>query len=179
MRNIIAALIAATVLSGCQSWTERLAEYDEVYRLKPGDVLVLDTEITFPEGHARVKMQGDGVVGTGGVVEYHPYCEIEVSTVSDGHFKLLPDRFVVWKFAQQILPWNLTGTPLVVAAQDDSHSQITYVSDIWLRSTTQPEVIKMSCRHVVEPQDRDFVTFAQMQDATRGVLHFERQGSAQ
>ncbi|MCB1737711.1 MAG: hypothetical protein KDI42_06270 [Gammaproteobacteria bacterium] len=179
MRNIIVTLIAATVLSGCQSWTERLAEYDEVYSLKPGDVLVLDTGITFPEGHARVKMQGDGMVGTGGVDEYHPYCELEVTTVSDGHFRLNPDRFMVWKFSRQIMPWNFTGTPRVIAANDhDSHSQITYVSDVWVRSTTQPEVIKLSCRHVVEPEDRDFVTFAQMQEAIQGVLHFERQGSA-
>ncbi|MCB1735499.1 MAG: hypothetical protein H6981_06635 [Gammaproteobacteria bacterium] len=176
MRKLITAAIASTLLAGCQSWSERIAEYDEIYSLKAGDHLVLETEILYPEGHARVKMQGYGVQGTRGINEYYPYCELEVTTVSDGQFRLHPDRFEVSSFSRRILPWNLTGTPLVVASNDpDSHSQITYVSDIGLRSDTQPEVIKLSCRHVVEPDQRDFVTFAQMQEATQGVLRFERE----
>lgn len=95
-------LVLGAMLGGCAGFDAHFAEYDKEYRLQPGDVLVLETELAFPKDHARVKMQGDGPVG--GVDEYHPYCEMEVTVVSDGGFKLLPDRFAVWKFSEQILP---------------------------------------------------------------------------
>ncbi|MCP5142662.1 MAG: hypothetical protein H6926_05195 [Chromatiales bacterium] len=166
-------LVLGAMLGGCAGFDAHFAEYDKEYRLQPGDVLVLETELAFPKDHARVKMQGDGPVG--GVDEYHPYCEMEVTVVSDGGFKLLPDRFAVWKFSEQILPWNIVSVPMHVASgEPDSHSQITYISDIWLRSANQPEALKMSCRHVVEPQDRRHVTVAEMREALQGVFRIER-----
>ena len=83
MRNIIAALIAATVLSGCQSWTERLAEYDEVYSLKPGDVLPLNIN-----EHADLPLEVGGQIkflGRPGTVGIHKAFRIskEVSQIED------------------------------------------------------------------------------------------------
>lgn len=167
-------LVLGAMLGGCAGFDAHFAEYDRQYRLRPGDVLVLETELAFPKDHARVKMQGDGPVG--GVDEYHPYCEMEVTVVSDGSFKLLPDRFEVTRFSERISDTNIASIPLRVAATDDSGglSQLTFISEMWLKSTSQPEARLLNCRHVVEPQSARSVTVVEMREALQGVFRIER-----
>lgn len=187
MLKSIGILPFIVMLSACSSWQENQRLYDNEYLLAVGSQMELMVPIQYRNGHARVFLQqqlqnvdnqgigfssGYQFNGANGINEYEPYCELEVNVVSDGTFKLVPGLFEIVKVTQRVYPWNVVGLPVQVASTDDSGSvsQLTFATDFWLVSKENPDVRKMSCRHVMDQEPTRFVTIKEIWMALEGIF---------
>lgn len=194
---LVLGLIANAILvSGCSVLQQNNEDFARMYLPQVGQTLTLQVAVPYPHGQARVFLQqqlepiatiqdsgvlkfASGAALSGrGVNEYEPYCELEVGTVSDGHYRLMPDVFGITRVEQTVSDMNVVGLDsprpvyLAQSVDDGGLSQITYITDIWLNSVAQPEIYKMSCRQVMDPPDGTWVSLAEMQAATADILRF-------
>jgi len=105
--------------------------------------LRLTRELKIAPGRARAFFQ-DGVQ-SGGKDRYRPYCEFEISTVSERPQWVRPDTFTIRRVERRTVTDEDTGMPLffptVFGSQD-----IFYETHLWLDSRRQPGVRKLVCR---------------------------------
>jgi hypothetical protein len=107
----VAAGLAA-VLSACAT-TASGPYADLAYqRVTPGSTLTLNVPLRIPANRAHADIQA---VGSG---EMDPYCEIEISTVSESPQGVEPDVFEIWRVGRSISPssdWGM-AEPVQLAA---------------------------------------------------------------
>jgi hypothetical protein len=130
-------------------------------RVQPGSRLTLNEPLQIPAGQAHVDLQA---VGSG---EMDPYCVFEVSTLSESPQTVEPDTFEIYEVGRSISPsnyWGMQGPVMLagvgigigigtgygyggwLAGPDSAPTQLFYKTRLWLRSVTQPNVMKMTCQ---------------------------------
>ena len=152
MYKLITTILSGVLLASCGSQiTRSYQQGDSGYRVMLHKALVIEPY------QARVFIQ-DGTFFSGGLDEYRPHCGFEVRHLSDQSQTIQPDQFVVSR-VQNLIEEVVMLQPVQVAAlgettigfQDYSPSDIFRGYHFWLRSGTQPDVIRMTCRGALAP----------------------------
>lgn len=150
----------AFVLTACQSGpVPRYASS----RIATVEIL---TPVTIPPGRARAVFQDGRAVD--GAYPYDPYCELEISTVSEQPQQVQKDLLVVTRAGTAVLSDPVARLPLAGPFVDlECGDKIYYETTYWLASDRQPGVRKLSCLQAFNAcwgeghhQDRDSIKHA-------------------
>ncbi len=82
-------------------------------RVTPGSTLTLHTPLRIPANQAHADIQA---VGSG---EMDPYCELEISTVSESPQTVEPDVFEIWRVGRSVSPssdWGMGSAVQLASA---------------------------------------------------------------
>lgn len=152
MKIVIAAVVSALVLAGCQGSSSAFVRgetgVDKFVQLE-GAGIVLNQALSVAPGKARVFVQ-NGLVSAG-FNSYKTHCAFEITSVRHDGVSINPDTFVISKVQRQVQP--------VVSARPVQVAGLTLFSGLggggaqsyydgyhfWLTSANQPEVRRMSC----------------------------------
>lgn len=143
MKTILIGLIGLA-LAGCQG--EILKQYQSG---DTGKQLTLLKTLEVPPEKTRVFLQ-DGKVLSGRPNEYDPHCNFEVRYLSTEAQTIQPDTFVIATI-QAVVEEVVLAEPLRLASSggsgfDSSPSYIFRGYHFWLKSESQPDVLRMTCR---------------------------------
>lgn len=177
MRTIVAGVLSAVLLAGCQQSSTVRDPASGGFRQLQGGELVLRQALTVPPGRARVFLQdgSDGAVA-GRFDQYRPHCALEIDRVDHAGLTIEPGRFLITR-VQHSLVEVVQAEPVQVAARNlafgiygRSSSAYHEGYHLWLASQRQPSVRRLSCYGVyAEPPDLAPPTLAEIRWAIGGV----------
>lgn len=145
MRLLLAVTIV--LLTACQSWHEP-SENSPYYAIPVGSRLILNQPITISADNASVYIQRGQIVPYHRRDLYYANCKFEVNTVKQVSQTIKPDEFVVHRVSQYIEVGRFFAPGTMLAGQGgDSGSVMNKLYDriIYLESSKQPDVLRISC----------------------------------
>jgi hypothetical protein len=143
------------LLAGCQT----VATNDPAtinFRIPPGSKLVLNRELTIPEGVAHIMVQ-HGEVGPA-ANEFDVNCRFEVRDL--GPRVIQPDRFLITRWGSQREWINQPNT-------------MRFYKVFNLKSERQTDILPMICQYWSYPLSGRPVTIREVQEALGGYFTFE------
>lgn len=146
MRFVLLA-VSIALLGACQTHVAP-SEDSPYYAVPVGSRLVLNRPLTIPPNGASVYIQYGQIVSFNTRDAYYPHCRFELSTLGPGPQTVEPDEFVVHKVRQEIIVSRAFTRPGLLLAQgggDDGPDSKMYSRILYLRSATQPEVLRIAC----------------------------------
>ena len=154
----LAAMLFIVFLTACQSAVER-DESSPFYLPPPGSKLILNREITIPADALKIYLQDGRLVYAAN--EYYPFCKFELRDLKETPQSVKPDEFEIYRTSRQTGVFaRIDQHRLIVSAHMITHagargdgppSPIVYGIRMELRSTRQPEVFRLSCGHLQDP----------------------------
>lgn len=172
--RLLPVCLLSTLLAACESMMAYHSKpFDE---LAPGSVLVLTQELVIPSGLAAVYLQDGVVVPENNVRVRQPHCKFEVNTISEITQTVKPDEFSISRFFID-RDYVLTGIRhyASVGGGDGDGGPIAeiYTVQMFLSSSQQPDVLRISCLHWEDPHDGQYLTFNQVQQAVGSIIQFK------
>jgi len=172
-------LATALLLSACQTSYEG-NENSPYYRVPVGSKLILRQEVTIPPHLAGIYLQDGQIKPLSQVNQYYPHCKFEVWKLRDVPQAVKPDEFTIIKATQEIthsvsagnirLADVSIGIGVHMSSDEDGASMETYVTRLNLRSSTQPDVFRLSCGQWAYPATGQHVTISEMRKALGDVF---------
>ena len=164
MRYINIILICLILLPACAVTVG--TRFDSGYDPElTGAKLILPKPLTIHADRASIYIQHGNIV-TSGIDKYAPHCKFEVNTIKPTDQTIRPDTFIIHTikrdelyvqshaFYYASLDWaNAGGSP----------TAIDYVTEMYLRSSLQPDVLRLTCGHWEDPHDAKHLTAEQIQ----------------
>ena len=144
MRLILA--ISLVFLTACQSW-HNASEISPFYPIPVGSRLILKQPLSIPADQVSVYIQRGKIVPYNGRDTYYANCKFELYTLKPAAQTVDPDEFTVSKVAQYIR-LNQQYEPGQRYAQLGGKGDISsklYAWMIYLQSSRQPDVLRMTC----------------------------------
>ncbi len=153
--RLLAVSFLAVLLVACAT-AER--GYGPRYIVATGSKWILEKEIEIPS-HSRTVYIQDGKTKTFfNIDRYQPNCYLEVKTLSDVPRRIHPDEFTVYGVKlNEYYPMGPTPTRvahLVIMAGDSEDGDAgyhTYATEMYLRSASQPDVVRLVCQIWQDP----------------------------
>lgn len=174
MKSLFALLLMISLL-GCAQTRDYPPE-SPYYAYPGGARLTLDKPIEIPPEAATARLQYGGLVARNGVREEDPYCIFEIDTVKAEAQRIAPDSLTitgiqrrVQTFAGMPAAFYAYAVPFAYAgpgafgferrhphragfqrigfSDDDSPSQIYFITEFRLRSERQPDIRALTCMH--------------------------------
>lgn len=135
-----------------------------------GSVLELHQPLTIPAGRSNIHFQDNGLRGTGGGInQYAPNCRLVLRARAEVPRQVQPDRFTIRR-VQHHVEGLLAGLGAGVMLFDgNGSSHATYITDFYLHSEHQPEVVRLSCQQWQDPAYDRFPSHVTL-DEVRGAL---------
>ncbi len=160
MKKILAIFLATLFLSACQSTYVR-------HSLPMDSIFHLNHEIRFHPSQVAIYLQHGQIVPANSIDDYSPNCTLEVKHKLAHSQTFHPDQFRIDKVRYEIAANNLS-TPLVThsLAFGGQTRYPEYITDIYLHSADQPNIYKLTCQHLEEPENARHLTLEEIQ----GVL---------
>ena len=135
---IIGLVPALLVVSACGTWTGSGYVPDRIGRVE------IVQPVTIPANRARATFQGGRQVSGG--YPYNPYCELEISTVSEQPQRVETDVFVVTRSGSALISDADARLPIAGPFVNVTCGDlIFYEVEHWLASDRQPGVRKIRC----------------------------------
>ena len=150
--SLIVALTLA--LAACASQMHNVDS--NYYSIPSGSKLVLHQDLNIPAGKAPVNIQGGG--SAAGLNNFNVGCEIEVRKLGPGVVKA--DTFTITR-AESSQEWI------------NRPSTMRFYRTMYLKSDTQPGVMKMVCQYWDYPLHGKDISVAEMREALGNVVSFE------
>lgn len=152
-------------LTGCSS-TPVTDESSTSYVLPVGSILQLHQSIPIEPHRARAFIQYGRITHEKLINRYYPYCEFEISTLSDAIQTVQPDRFEVYKVIDDE---HHVNRYFMTARRDysfnDGPTILGFASEYFLRSEQQPQVRKLICLHWDEPAYGEYLSLTEIRKA--------------
>ncbi len=170
------AIAAVVFLAGC---AHSPGDY-----LDDGSVVTLNRAVTVPRNQVAASIRG-GFIGS--QFDYEGQCRLELYTISREKRVIEPDEFTVEKTNWAREYFGLFH-PLNSYAQirvGEGPNLYWYITYIYLRSSEQPDVYRLRCRHLQQNEyDPKYLTIEQLQTIVGDVMTLGRdtlttQGSQQ
>jgi len=161
--------------SGCQ--TNPSAQ--PPYAIAPGSRVVLHQSLAITPQATHVTLQHGRVAGDA-ASRFDPRCRFTITRLSDEPQHLLPEAFVVERITQYRRPFGMGGRQpgaLRVAGFGwsglfDPGRELDYVTDMKLRSETQPDIRRLICLITDDPLGR-FLTLSQIRETLGEIASIE------
>lgn len=144
MRLILA--IPLVFLTACQGW-HNSSETSPLYPVPVGSRLILKQPLSIPADQVSVYIQRGKIVPYNGRDTYYANCKFELYTLESVARTVDPDEFTVSKVAQYIR-LNQGYEPGRMYAQLGGKGDVSsklYARIIYLQSSRQPDVLRMTC----------------------------------
>ena len=151
-------LLAMPLLAGCEALLA--SKYDmnsPFYKIPDGSQLVLHRTLNIPAEREHVVIQS-GRSGAGGANQYAVNCEFYVRTLGPGAVQ--PDTFTITR-AENTQEWV------------NQPSIMRFYRVLYLRSATQPDVLKLVCQDWDGPLLGRKVSIPEMRAALGDVITLE------
>ena len=147
-------LVLTAVLVACAQQMNNVNS--NYYSIPSGSKLVLRQDLNIPAGKAHVNIQGGG--SAAGLNNFNVGCEIEVRKLGPGVVKA--DTFTITR-AESSQEWI------------NRPSTMRFYRTMYLKSDTQPGVMKMVCQYWDYPLHGKDISVAEMREALGNVASFE------
>jgi hypothetical protein len=183
MKTLI-LLFVVVLLTACQTITV-MDVNSAYYTVATGSRLVLRRELSILPHTAGVSLQYGKVMDGKLVDVYYPNCRLEVRTITETAQTIQPDTFVISKVVEdtevvQTKPITLAVTETganfyagVGMRNNGGPSSEIYITEFWLSSKSQPDVLRMTCQHWEDPHDGNHVTIDQIRSTLGKVFILE------
>ncbi|GAB4513681.1 MAG: hypothetical protein Tsb0026_18570 [Sulfuricaulis sp.] len=176
----VGILIAAMLLTSCQTTAYEGNENSPFYLVPTGSILTLTRSLTIPANQVAVFLQDGEVVRSDRVDQYYPHCKFELQHRRDTAQTVQADSFEITKVVQEIghsvaldgvqLAGVSIGIGIHVGSKSDGASLQTYSIRMTLRSVRQPEVFRLSCGQAALPHEGQHVSINEMRKTLGGVF---------
>jgi len=161
-------LLAGLLLGACQS-SPVDPETSLTYNIPSGSTVTLHARISIPAGSATIYIQGGEVKPFRDIRRYHAHCSLEVKTLHDSVQVIKPDVFTIHRSyfneysAAPATPFLHTRR----IAQDDSDGGMLIQMQrvMYLRSTQQPDVFRLTCLQWAYTPDYEHLSVAEVRQA--------------
>jgi hypothetical protein len=150
MPRRLTLIAAALLVTACQQAAIR-DENSPRMRITTGSTITLHEALTVPAGHARVFLQNGKVVAKTRLNQYHPHCNFEVRSVSNGALRIEPDVFTVTAVTEDEVEVVSRMQPLRLAAWrytgggESTFTMLIRLVEHRLDSPRQPQVMRLTC----------------------------------
>lgn len=160
-------LLVLLFIAACQG--PQVRDQNSPYYIPPvGSKLALNQTITIPAHTASVFIQGGRVApdrAFNPVNQYYTNCKFEVRDVKDVPQTVLPDEFTVER-VRQIQTTVALAFPLLAdaggGAEDGGPAMQRWGIEFYLNSAKQPDVLRLTCQHVVHGYEGRNPTFSEI-----------------
>ena len=176
-----AAMLFVVFLTGCQSAEERWDESSPFYLPPPDSKLILHLEITIPADALKIYLQDGRLVYAAN--EYYPFCKFELRDLKETPQVVKPDEFEIYRTSRQTGVFAridkhrlIAGVGIIthfgaIDINDGKPSPIIYGVQMELRSARQPEVFRLTCGHLQDPNmEARYLSIEQMRAALGTVF---------
>lgn len=161
MRNYL-LIVLALLLTGCQPAVYPIDS--PYYRIPLGSILVLNRDLTIPPHQARVIIQYGQVVSRKERDQYYPYCEFEILTLSESPQVIHPDRFSIQRLNKHMETSRQAVMYASLSLLGRDNPLVAYNTKMYLSSSVQPDVYRMSCMYWTDDAMDDHLTLQQIRD---------------
>ncbi|WP_018232498.1 hypothetical protein [Thioalkalivibrio thiocyanodenitrificans] len=180
MKRIIGITLTAGILGACAPLTMEQWASSRAH-IPVGATVMVNEALPIRSGHTRVFMQDGRVVPKGGVNMYHPHCNFEVNTLSDGSARIEPGRFLVTRHRQGHVEVVQERGPMRVASlvqvsddDDGSAPPISRLVHYELQSDDQTDVRRLTCHGgFADDWEAQYPTLAEMHTVLGGLVSWE------
>ena len=153
MKPSLLVLLALT-LTACQS-TAPLPVSSPYYLIPVGSRLVLQQPIEIAPTSATVRLQFGKIVSRFNSQDFEPLCVFESRIVGETAQIIEPDSFEIIRVRRDYNTLSAQAAPrtglIKVFADSGGGSRLYYKTELFLRSTKQPQILVMTCQHAWEP----------------------------
>jgi hypothetical protein len=164
-----AVLILA--LFGCQTAPVNLHRQVPVHSM-----IHLNTELTFHPGVVGLYIQDGQIVKPNSIDSYRPHCSIELDTKAHRVTRIQPDSFIVYRVRYEENNASLGMPSSILSVAINSANGISwelYSTVLYLKSERQPQIYRMVCEHLDDPQDPKHVSIEQIKHTLGELMHLE------
>lgn len=145
MARPVLILCACVVLGACQTADDGA----QARHIPAGSALELHQTLSIPPDRVSVRIQ-DGKLQDS-VDQYRPNCKFEIRTMASVQRAVRPDRFEIQRvrrFAEGVLAGLTTAG---IGLFGDGPSYTPYITELYLHSDRQRDVLRLSCQHWQDP----------------------------
>jgi hypothetical protein len=165
------------LLNACQSIANQRAQYERVYGVPVGSKAMLNQDLQVPAHKARVYIQGGRAIAFSELNQYYPHCIVEMSVPKNIPQVISVDIFDIYKVVRSVDMTAGAGgvvfAALALNGGDDGPSPQFYGTEMFLKSKTQPDVVKLTCGHMEDPTIAEYLTVTEIKNALGGVFTLE------
>jgi hypothetical protein len=143
-------------LTGCESLIETDVN-SSFYKVPSGSTLILHRDVAIPANRLKIYVQ-DGSLGYG-VNQYYPFCKFELRQAKKQSQFIAPDQFIVTRtrrIVDYFVGLDFERQPFFASidlqnSANGKPSPKVYGTQMELRSTMQPQVFRLTCGHLQDP----------------------------
>lgn len=163
LRSLLAGLILSLTACSMAPITDETSPF---YSLPVGSSLELHQSLDIQPNHARTFIQYGKVIKEKAIDRYYPYCEFEISTLSDDIQTIMPDVFEIYKVndnEHEVSRYFMYAS--LFLTQDDGPLILGYATEYSLRSEQQPQVHKLICLYWDDPNTGKYLSLTDIKQA--------------
>lgn len=184
MRKPLLFLCAVVgMLAGC-AWQNNPSPDSPYFTVPTGSVLELTRPLTIPADRVSIHIQNGEVSSYSAVNRYYPFCKLEMRDRDDDARVLEPDKFVVTRVSQSVWMVRAPASVQVAAAgrlaglldSDDGPMAAEMSTELFLGSSRQPDVYRLTCTHWDKPSFPRHLTINQIRDTLADLFRVQLAG---
>ncbi len=164
-------VLSSLLLAACQPRVYPIES--PYYRIPAGSELILHRNITIPPVHARVYIQNGRLQKRKAINQYYPYCEFEILTLSEQDQVIQPDRFRIHKLSKQMETSRQQVMYASASLDQLDKPLIAYNTVIYLSSSRQPDVYRLSCMYWTDDNMDNHLTLKQIRTTLGDLFSIE------
>jgi len=163
MKKISAAVLLIVLLSACQSTYIRGT-------LPTGTVFHLNHEIEFHPLQVAIYIQKGRIVQANSIDDYRPNCTLEVKHKL-AHVQIFrQDSFKIDKVRYEVAGGHFSPLHTHSLSLNGASRYPEYITEIFLHSSLQPNLYKLTCQHLEEPENARHLTLDEIQNTLGGLI---------
>lgn len=178
-----ALALFAVLLSGCQAARYAGDETSPYYAPPAGSRLALNRELTIPPDEVGAYLQNGEVVSFREIRTYYPHCKLELRRRLGSPQVVKPGEFEITRVVREESPFVsaarvLAGRPaagigVTISAGggqgDGGPSQQAFATRLYLRSSAQPDVYRLSCGQWGYPEPNTLLQHVSIADMRKAL----------
>jgi hypothetical protein len=173
MKNVI-PLLGLLIITGCQTGPYPVSS--PYYTIPAGSQLRIKQNLTIPANSATVYLQNGAPVARNKLDQYYPHCWFESWQRLKNSQTIKPDTFTInaVKIREEVVmgqsKFLLASTALSgsIGVGGGSATAVEYITELTIKSDTQPDIRKLFCNHWEDPVDGRHLTVPEMNKALGG-----------
>jgi hypothetical protein len=173
MRKLLIMIVLFA--SGCQTPVAR-DETSPLFVVPVGSTLTLHRPLRIPPNDAGVYIQYGRVLAYNQVDAYYAHCDFEVRTRRAVAQTVRPDTFGITRVVQDTSLVDSGTKQLAAGAKFRPYGDIAhlvYATEMYLRSASQPDVLRLTCAHREPPEEGDHLSIAQIRQALGELMSLQ------
>lgn len=136
------------------------------YSVTAGSIVSINQDLKIKPNEVTVWIQDGQVVDRANIKVRRPNCRFEIYTIKNIAQTILTDEVDIIKFVHD--KEYVSNKPIIVAgllsSQDaGSPTAEVYMTEIYLKSTKQPDLYRLICEHWEAPSEGTYLTMTQIQ----------------